>query len=66
MKIIFLIPPSETKHNSSFYKKEELCFVFEKPLDISQNATERDLKCKWKRYDEAITLNKNIEKSYTL
>jgi len=46
MKIIFLIPTSETKHNSSFYKKEELCFVFEKPLDISQNATERDLKCK--------------------
>lgn len=66
MKIVFLIPPSETKHNSSFYKKEELCFVFEKPLNIAKNASEKDLKCKWKRYEEAIVLNKNIYEEQTI
>lgn len=66
MKIVFLIPPSETKHNSSFYKKEELCFVFEKPLLISQNASEKDLKCKWKRYEEAMKLNNSIHEEQTI
>lgn len=66
MKIIFLIPPSEAKLSSSFYTKEELSFVFKKPLIISKNATEKDLKCTWKRYEESINLNKNIEKSHTI
>ena len=64
--IIFLIPPSEAKLSSSFYTKEELSFVFKKPLIISKNATEKDLKCTWKRYEESINLNKNIEKSDTI
>ena len=66
MKIIFLIPPSEAKLSSSFYTKEELSFVFKKPLIISKNATEKDLKCTWKRYFDALKLNKNIEKSDTI
>lgn len=66
MKIIFLIPPSEAKLSSSFYTKEELSFVFKKPLIISKNATEKDLKCTWKRYFDALILNKNIEKSDTI
>ncbi len=64
--IIFLIPPSEAKLSSSFYKKEELIFAFKEPLIISKNATEKDLKCTWKRYEESINLNKNIEKSHTI
>lgn len=66
MKLIFLIPPSEAKLSSSFYTREELSFVFKKPLIISKNATEKDIKCTWKRYEESINLNKNIEKSHTI
>lgn len=67
MKIIFLIPPSEGK-NILWEKKgkEELSFIFEKPLNIAKNATEKDLKCTWKRYLEAISLNENIWKSEVL
>lgn len=67
MKTIFLIPPSEWK-NSTWEQKESenLSFVFEKPLEIWQNATEKDLKCKDKRFEEAIFLNKNIENSKVL
>lgn len=66
MKVVFLIPPSETKHNSSFYQKEELCFVFEKPLFIWKNASEKDLKCTWKRYEEAIKLNHFLQGEKTV
>ena len=45
MKIVFLIPPSEAKLSSSFYKKEELSFVFKKPFSIIKNVNEKDLKC---------------------
>ncbi len=62
MKIVFLIPPSEAKLSSSFYKKEELSFVFKKPFSIIKNVNEKDLKCTWKRFEEALILNKNIEK----
>jgi hypothetical protein len=34
MKILFLLPPSEGKNPENEYKKEELSFSFEKPLDI--------------------------------
>lgn len=66
MNIIFLIPPSEWKNSENLYQKEELNFVFEKPLIIAKNASEKDLKCTWKRFEEAISLNKNIEKSWSI
>lgn len=66
MNIIFLIPPSEWKNSENLYQKEELNFVFEKPLIIAKNASEKDLKCTWKRFEEAIYLNKNIEKSWSI
>ncbi len=59
-KIIFLLPPSEGKKSWGDYEKEELSFEFEKPVDISVNASEKDLKCKWERYGEWIELNKCI------
>lgn len=65
MKILFLLPPSEGKNNENKYNKEKLNFVFEKPLEISSNVDEKDLKCKWDRFLEWISLNKNIEKSKT-
>lgn len=66
MKIIFLIPPSEWKSIMNLYKNEELSFLFEKPLFIAENASEKDLKCTWKKYFDAIKLNKNIENSDTI
>ncbi len=65
MKIIFLIPPSEGKNPDNFYDTEKLTYYFEKPLDIAKNASEKDLKCIWKRFEEAIILNKNINNSKT-
>lgn len=66
MKLIFLLPPSEGKNDESIYDNEDLSFVFKKPLSIAKNATEKDLKCTWKRYIDAIKLNKNIKKCMTL
>jgi len=45
-KILFLLPPSEGKNSENKYKKEELSFRFEKPLEISASVDEKDLKCK--------------------
>ena len=59
MKVLFLIPPSEWK-NSWWERSESLSFVFKKPLEIAKNATEKDLKCQWRRYEEAIILNIDI------
>lgn len=66
MKILFLIPPSEWKNTENKYESENLSFEFEKPLEIAKNASEKDLKCEWNRFNEAIELNKNIEKSGTI
>jgi len=66
MKLIFLLPPSEGKNDDSIYDNEDLSFNFKKPLSIAKYATEKDLKCTWKRYIEAIQLNKNIKKCKTL
>lgn len=66
MKILFLIPPSEGKNPENKYTKESLSFVFEKPLEIAENVCEKDLKCTWSRFSEAIELNKNIENSKTI
>jgi len=65
-KILFLLPPSEWKNSENKYENEELSFNFEKPLDISSNVTEKDLKCKWTRFEEGLNLNRNILKSETI
>lgn len=60
MKMIFLLPPSEQKLKWWDFDSEILNFNFDKPLDISINATEKDLKCTWNRYEEWMLLNKSI------
>ncbi len=66
MKILFLLPPSEWKNSENQYKKEELSFIFEKPKNIAENVTEKDLKCSWGRFLEWLELNKNIWKTETI
>ena len=61
LKIVYLLPPSEGKFIWWKKKKEELSFSFEKPLSIAQNATQKDLKCMGKRFEEWIFLNQNIQ-----
>ena len=65
-KIIFLLPPSEWKNSENTFEKEKLKFNFDKPYEIAINATGKDLKCSWKRFEEWILLNKNIFKSNTI
>ena len=65
-KIIFLLPPSEWKNSKNKYSLESLNFKFEKPKNIAKNVTEKDLKCKWDRFLEALELNKNINNSETI
>jgi cytoplasmic iron level regulating protein YaaA (DUF328/UPF0246 family) len=66
MKVIFLLPPSEGKNSENKYVKEEVSFNFEKPINIVNNVSEKDLKCSWKRFEEWLLLNKNIEYSETI
>ncbi len=63
MKIIYLLPPSEGKNTWGNNTEESPKYNFEKPLGIAKNATEKDLKCKEKRYEEGIALNTDIETS---
>jgi cytoplasmic iron level regulating protein YaaA (DUF328/UPF0246 family) len=65
-KIIFLLPPSEWKKSDNQYNSERLSFDFEKPINIANNVTEKDLKCKWDRFLEWLELNKNIKNSETI
>lgn len=58
--IIFLIPPSEWKLAGGSLLEEHRTHDFEKPLDIAVNASPKDLKCQWNRYEEWIALNKAI------
>ena len=66
MKTLYLIPPSEGKNahplTPSLVRRgdEEVSFYFEKPCEIAISATEKDLKCKGKRYEEGIELNKQL------
>lgn len=59
-KLFFLIPPSEGKNPENTFDAENLSFNFEKPFDILKSVTEKDLKCTWKRFEEAIILNNDI------
>lgn len=65
-KILFLIPPSESKNPDGKPIPQKLSYIFEKPKNIAENADEKDLKCGGNRLTEAIFLNKNIENSVVL
>lgn len=60
MTTYILLPPSEWKNNWWSLSQEKTSFWFIKPLDIALQATPKDLKCKDKRYEEAINLNSHI------
>lgn len=60
MKILYLLPPSEGKNIWWIQSEETLSFSLEKPFEIAVHASEKDLKCKGKRYEQWIFLNKNI------
>ena len=60
---IFIIPPSEGKNTWWNLWKESTFLSFSQPKIIAENATEKDLKCSWKRYEQWISLNKDINKS---
>jgi len=60
-KILFLLAPSEWKNEWWEYDNEQLTFSFNKPLEITKNVTEKDLKCSWGRFIEGQKLNANIE-----
>ncbi len=62
MKMLFLLPPSEGKTHGWIFENEIVTFPFKKPEKIIKQATEKDLKCTTKRFEEAKNLNKNIEK----
>ena len=59
-KILFLIPPSEWKKMGGEKRKQKQSFVFEKPKEKALEATQKDLKCIGKRFEEAKKLNENI------
>ena len=58
--LIFLIPPSEGKNSWWMLSSIDSNNLFIKPKDISIHATEKDLKCTWKRYEQWILLNTSI------
>ncbi len=66
MKIIYLLPPSEGKKSWWEIWTETLSFPFQKPREIANNATQKDLKCSGKRFEEGRELNKNIKNSLIL
>ncbi len=57
---IFLIPPSEGKKSKWIQEQESLTYSMNRPYNIAKNATEKDLKCTGKRYEEWLSLNKKI------
>lgn len=63
---LFLIPPSEAKSPGWKQKKESLTFNFDKPYEIARTASPKDLKCQWKKYEEALSLNNSLKDFPTL
>ena len=66
MKKLYLLPPSEGKKTGWLQWKAKLTFSFSLPLDIAKNATEKDLKCTGKRYEEWFSLNNSLWKNQVL
>lgn len=66
MTKIYLIPPSETKRSGWELLQTQRAFGFKLPKKLAISASPTDLKCKDKRYAEAITLNRSVEQSELL
>ena len=66
MKIFYLIPPSEGKTQWWILWDETLSFSLEKPFEILESVTEKDLKCSGKRFEEAQSLHQNILQNHQL
>ena len=58
--MIFLLPPSEWK--LQWWNELKSSITRTLPIFIAENASEKDLKCIWKRYEEGIHLNKSLSK----
>ena len=61
--MLFLIPPSEGKQSWWKSNLQATTFSYDLPYSIAQHATEKDLKCTGKRYQEAMELNNQIQDS---
>lgn len=59
--ILFLLPPSEGKKTGGTPENTQTTFHFMYPFEIACEASEKDLKCSWKRYLEALKLHHTIE-----
>lgn len=66
MKKLYLLPPSEGKAWEWIDASMKLFFDLPVPYEVVKNATSKDLKCTWKRYDEAMMLNQTIARSHVL
>ena len=60
--IIYLLPPSEGKNDWGIDAISSRTFDFSLPLEIAEQVTMKDLKCKGERYEQGVALNKNIKK----
>jgi len=58
--LLFLLPPSEGKNTGWIDTISTRTFDLDLPLDIAAHATHRDLKCKGKRYQEGVELNRRL------
>ncbi len=59
--IVFLLPPSEGKALWGLCSTEVCSFSFEKPTNIAQSVTEKDIKCTWVRYQQAMELHQSLD-----
>ncbi len=66
MKTLLLIAPSEGKLQGWENWKLDLTFSHPRPLDLISASTEKDLKCKGKRFEEWLLLNSQVEESPTM
>lgn len=57
---LYLLPPAEGKKLWWVDEPMSRTFGFPLPLDIAGNATQKDLKCTWKRYEEARHMNQEV------
>lgn len=64
--LLYLIPPSEAKQPWWQELDSSCLFWYTPPFDIAIHASQKDLKCKDKRYEQWIQLNKTIHTSPTM
>lgn len=60
MNILYLLPPSEGKNSWGKSAAESCIYTFEKPCSLALGATQKDLKCSGKRYEEGKKWNTQL------